>query len=61
MVAAGAMLRDQARHVLPRTWPPVGHLERRSAYPMLVTFGDLDEPTSVALVDPDDRASTLSR
>ena len=54
-----AMLRDQKRHVLPRTWPPVGHLERRSAYPMLVTFGDLDEPTSVALVDPDDLAASF--
>ncbi|MGB3469481.1 MAG: hypothetical protein WBA51_01500 [Erythrobacter sp.] len=28
-------------------------------YPMLVTFGDLDDPTSVARVDPDDLAATF--
>ena len=28
-------------------------------YPMLVTFGDIDDPTSVQLVDPDDLAATF--
>lgn len=30
-----------------------------SAYPMLVAFGDPDDPTSVTLVDPDDLAATF--
>jgi hypothetical protein len=54
-----AMLRDPTRKVVPRMWPAVGHLERRSAYPILVTFGDLSDPTSVEQVDPDDLASTF--
>jgi hypothetical protein len=33
----------------------------RSDYPMLVTFGDLDDPTSVELVDPDDLASAFGK
>lgn len=44
---------------LPRTWPPVAFLEERSAYPMLVTFGDLANPTSVAEVDPDNLKETF--
>ena len=44
---------------LPRMWPPVAWIEERSAYPMLVTFGDLADPTSVAEVDPDDLAATF--
>lgn len=31
----------------------------RSAYPMLVTFGDLSDPASVELVDPDDLAASF--
>jgi hypothetical protein len=34
-------------------------VNKRSAYPMLVTFGDLDDPTSVEEVDPDDLAATF--
>ena len=44
---------------VPRTFPPVGHLEERSAYPMLVTFANERDPTSVELVDPDDLAATF--
>ncbi len=44
---------------LPRTFPRDGHLRERSAYPMLVTFGDLADPTSVARVDPDDLAASF--
>ena len=44
---------------LPRTWPPAGHLDEHSAYPMLVTFGDLSDPTSIEKVDPDDLAATF--
>ena len=54
-----AMLRNRNELELPRMWPPVGHLEERPAYPMLVTFGDLDDPTSVEEVDPDDLAATF--
>jgi hypothetical protein len=53
------MLLLEGEMVLPRTFPPVGHLEERSAYPMLVTFRDLDDPTSVEEVDPDDLAVTF--
>lgn len=53
------MLLLKGEIVLPRTFPPVGHLKERSAYPMLVTFGDLDDPTSVERVDPDDLAMTF--
>lgn len=53
------VLEVKGKQVLPRMWPPVAFLEERSAYPMLVTFGDLADPTSVALVDPDDLAATF--
>lgn len=46
---------------LPRTWPPVGHLGERPAYPLLVTFGDEAEPTSVMLLDPDDLAAAFGK
>lgn len=45
--------------VVPRMLPPLGHLPERSAYPTLVTFADIDDPTSVQLVDPDDLAATF--
>ncbi len=44
---------------VPRTYPAYAWLEERSAYPMLVTFGDIDDPTSVEEVDPDDLAATF--
>ena len=47
------------KRTLPRMWPPVAFLEERSAYPMMVTFGDLADPTSVAEVDPDDLAAAF--
>ena len=53
------MLLLEGEIVLPRTFPPVGHLEERSAYPMLVTFGNIDDPASVERVDPDDLAFTF--
>ena len=53
------MLLLKGEIVLPRTFPPVGHLQERSAYPMLVTFGDLSDPTSVEEIDPDDLAATF--
>lgn len=49
----------EAESELPRQWPAVGGLEDRSAYPMLVTFADLDDPTSVERVNPDDLAATF--
>jgi hypothetical protein len=53
------VLEVKGEQVLPRMWPPVSFLKERSAYPMLVTFGDLADPTSVAQVDPDDLAATF--
>ena len=53
------MLLLKGEIVLARTFPPVGHLKERSAYPMLVTFGAPDDPTSVERVDPDDLAMTF--
>ena len=53
------MLKLKGPIAVPRTWPAQGHLEERSAYPMLVTFGDEGDPTSVAAVDPDDLAATF--
>jgi len=53
------VLEVKGEQKLPRMWPPVVHLPERSAYPMLVTFGDIDDPTSVARVDPDDLAASF--
>lgn len=44
---------------LPRMWPPAGFISERSAYPMLVTFRDINDPTSVARVDPEDLAASF--
>jgi hypothetical protein len=44
---------------VPRMWPPIAPFGERSAYPMLVTFGDESDPASVARVDPDDLAATF--
>ncbi len=44
---------------VPRTFPKVAWIPERSAYPMLVAFGDLADPTSVAEVDPDDLAASF--
>ncbi|WP_298307471.1 hypothetical protein [uncultured Erythrobacter sp.] len=53
------VLEVKGERQLPRMWPPVAWLEERSAYPMMVTFGDLDDPTSVQRVDPDDLAASF--
>jgi hypothetical protein len=55
------LLLFEGKKELPRTWPPVGFLGERPAYPMLVTFGDESNPTSVAEVDPDDLATTFGK
>jgi hypothetical protein len=44
---------------VPRMWPANATLPERSAFPMLVTFGDEADPVSVTLVDPDDLAATF--
>jgi hypothetical protein len=46
---------------VPRMWPANATLPKRSAFPMLVTFGDIADPTSVALVDPDDLVASFGR
>lgn len=53
------MLELKGERVLPRMFPPVGHLDERSAYPLLVAFGDIDDPTSVKEVDPDELAAAF--
>jgi len=57
--ALNDVLELTGERTLPRMRPPVAFLEERSAYPTLVTFGDLTDPTSVAEVDPDDLAATF--
>lgn len=39
--------------------PIAGRIPEQSGYPMLVTFGDLTDPTSVALVAPDNLAASF--
>ncbi|WP_230293242.1 hypothetical protein [Croceicoccus sp. Ery5] len=51
------MEEQRARGELPRHVGS-GHY-RRSIWPMLVTFGDLSDPTSVEEVDPDNLAETF--
>jgi len=46
---------------VPQTWPANAVLPERSAYPMLVTFGNFDDPVSVEMVDPDDLAATFGK
>jgi hypothetical protein len=56
---ARKVLEVEGVRTLPRMWPPVAHLDERSAYPMFVTFTDLADPTSVARVDPDDLTASF--
>lgn len=44
---------------VPRVWTEDGLMKGKSAYPMLVTFGDEADPTSVERVDPDDLAASF--
>ena len=44
---------------VPRKWRLHSSWDEVSAYPMLVTFGDLSDPTSVANVDPEHLAATF--
>ena len=53
------MLRHRPERTVPRHFSRADQVNKRSAYPMLVTFGDLDDPTSVERVDPDDLAATF--
>ncbi len=46
---------------VPRMWPANATLPERSAYPMLVTFGDIADPMTIASVDPDDLAATFGK
>lgn len=54
----GVLLLDGIAEV-PRFFPPNRIIGRHSGYPMLVTFGDVDDPTSVKEVDPDDLAASF--
>lgn len=44
---------------LPRYWPRLPNGDQYAAYPMMVTFADPADPTSVARVDPDDLAASF--
>lgn len=44
---------------LPKTLPAKSILSERPGYPMLVTFGDINDPTSIERVDPDDLAASF--
>jgi len=46
---------------VPRMWPANATLPEQSAYPMLVTFGDIADPMTIASVDPDDLAATFGK
>ena len=49
----------RGEQTIPRRWPHERGRKDSSAYPMLVTFGDLADPASVALVDPDNLAASF--
>ena len=50
---------DNKQEIELSFWKRVGGQLDRDGYPMLVTFGDLDDPTSVEKVDPKDLAATF--
>lgn len=50
------VLRLKGKVEVPRQYPRNPLV---SAYPMLATFGDIDDPTSVAKIGPDDLAATF--
>ena len=49
----------RGEQTIPRRWPHERGRKDSSAYPMLVTFGDVADPASVALVDPDNLAASF--
>ncbi|PLK22388.1 hypothetical protein C0V72_15100 [Porphyrobacter sp. TH134] len=51
------VLEVTGERTLPRMWPANVIMPKRSAYPMMVTFRDPADPTTVALVNPDDLAA----
>jgi len=56
---AKRILELEGEQILPRLWPANVLLDERSAYPMMVTFENEEDPTSVRLVDPDDLAASF--
>lgn len=53
------MLADRSLHVLVPNDPPVGSPITRIDYPMLVTFTDINDPRTVARVDPANLAASF--
>jgi hypothetical protein len=49
----------EGKKELPRKWSAQRPFNNVSAYPMMVTFGDEADPTSVAQADPDNLAATF--
>jgi hypothetical protein len=57
-----AMLRRRDTAVLPRHIPPAyPSAPPATSYPMLVTFGNIADPKTVAVVDPDNLAASFGR
>ncbi|MEO0418382.1 MAG: hypothetical protein AAF249_05930 [Pseudomonadota bacterium] len=56
---AKRILELKDKQTLPRLWLANVLLDERSAYPVMVTFENEADPTSVKLVDPDDLAATF--
>lgn len=54
-------LQLEGKKELPRKWTVQGPFNNISAYPMMVTFGDEADPTSVAEVNPDDLAASFGK
>lgn len=54
-----AMLQNRRLIVLPKTFPDVAFLKDQPARPMLVRFRDVDDPTTVERVEPDDLAASF--
>ena len=54
-----AMLQNRRLIVLPKTFPDVAFLKDMPARPMLVRFRDINDPTTVERVDPDDLAASF--
>lgn len=59
------MLERKDLYQLPRQFPdPLPYLDKSdapTAYPMLVTFKEISDPTTVEKVDPDDLAATFGK
>ncbi len=47
--------------VLPRMWPPRLYVPKSEAYPLMVSFEDETDPTTVTMIKPDEFAAAFGR